>query len=127
MMTAVELKHLERLCKQNDIDTKEIDTEIDYWENKDYLCKMIPGSIPERRKYQSVSSIIREKIEENMTIDTLQLFFAVAAERTSCPTIRFLLKELEKNSELIDLRPETVVWMNYQIKKEGENSEKLKL
>ncbi len=116
-MTYIEKCHLLKLCKKYDIDSREIDPSLNYWENKFYLEQFIPVTFIKEER-ENLTDLVREELNYNDKLSNLELFFKIAAKKAECSLVKFLLAELERNAEFIDVKLESVVWSAYNVRKE---------
>jgi len=54
-MTFIEKRHLSRLCQKHELDRAEIDSSLTYFENKNHLLTLVPGSQLERESQRLLS------------------------------------------------------------------------
>jgi hypothetical protein len=82
-ITHLEVKHLENYCRQHDIDTAEIDSAIDYYENQEYLASLVHDVTkdPIKRLRQTNDHMFEPLPEEAMS--PLQYYVTVRIYETA--------------------------------------------
>lgn len=94
-MTEVERRHLVKLCRDNMIDTREIDPSLSYYENKHYLEQFIKIVEPEPPERKSIYRIVIEFLQKQET---------VKEDISDVEVFSKLISELFEDEQLADLQ-----------------------